>query len=401
MRGKATARRRRGVATVPAVQAAPTGCAARSADAPRLRPAARRRLRAAPGITLSAPLAAALVVIAVLAPGLPRPSSAAFNAATANGATSVTADTLDPPTALAATAGGTVSLSWTATPDAYASGHRILRATTSGGPYTQIAQIAPRTTTTYVDNPPSGATVYYYVARAYAGGWESANSNQVTATVTATGLATGDSWQIGLTHTAGTGPSRALVLVASNEQQTTSTPTLTGVTFGGRPLTQVTTRQVTSAGITALIEIWVLDEANLAAATSSTIVPTWTAAPDTPLYAHAVFANVNQTTMIGATTFATVTSETPNPVPMAPVATAARDTVIGAATAGESGAYTAQNGFTLGQTQSTTSGGTTSMGAAHKAATGADETVSMPFNSASPPSINRQIVLAMVLKVRP
>ena len=102
------------------------------------------------------------------------------------GSTSVTpndfnSDTLNPPTLLAATSGASASLSWTATADTYASGHRVLRGTATGGPYTQIAEVTPRTTTTYIDSPAAGT--YYYVARAFYQSWESVNSNEVSAVV--------------------------------------------------------------------------------------------------------------------------------------------------------------------------------------------------------------------------
>ena len=102
------------------------------------------------------------------------------------GSTSVTpndfaSDTLNPPTLLAATGGASASLSWTATADTYASGHRVLRGTATGGPYTQIAEVTPRTTTTYIDSPAAGT--YYYVARAFYQSWESVNSNEVSAVV--------------------------------------------------------------------------------------------------------------------------------------------------------------------------------------------------------------------------
>ena len=102
------------------------------------------------------------------------------------GSTSVTpndfaSDTLNPPTGLAATGGASVNLSWTATTDTYASGHRVLRGTATGGPYTQIAEVTPRTTTTYIDSPAAGT--YYYVARAFYQSWESVNSNEVSAVV--------------------------------------------------------------------------------------------------------------------------------------------------------------------------------------------------------------------------
>ncbi len=118
------------------------------------------------------------------------------------GSTSVTpndfaTDTLDPSSGLGATGGASIDLSWTATPDTYGSGHRVLRATTTGGPYTQIAEVTPRTTTDYTDSPADGT--YYYVVRAFHQNWESVNSNEASATKTsatpmrlATGTYTGD-----------------------------------------------------------------------------------------------------------------------------------------------------------------------------------------------------------------
>ncbi|MFQ5879446.1 MAG: hypothetical protein ACE5IZ_04665 [Dehalococcoidia bacterium] len=95
-----------------------------------------------------------------------------------------TTDALDPPTGLTAASSGTnIDLSWTATVDTYASGHRVLRGTASGGPYTQIAQVTPRTTTSYVDSPAAGT--YYYVVRAFYQSWESVNSNEASASISA------------------------------------------------------------------------------------------------------------------------------------------------------------------------------------------------------------------------
>jgi len=108
-------------------------------------------------------------------------SDAAFTAATESNNNLLGTDTLDPPSSLIASGTGSVTLDWTATTDTYASGHRVYRASNPGGPYIQIADIAPRTTVTYVDSPQGGT--YYYVARAYAGTWESVDSNEVTANV--------------------------------------------------------------------------------------------------------------------------------------------------------------------------------------------------------------------------
>ncbi|MDO8615545.1 MAG: hypothetical protein Q7T33_07370, partial [Dehalococcoidia bacterium] len=139
--------------------------------APRIRIAGLALLAFAAGLFLSSPM---------------DNSAAIFTKSTSVGSNVFNADTLNAPTGLAATGGGTIALSWTATADAYASGHRVLRGTASGGPYTQIAEVTPRTTTTYTDSPVAGT--YYYVARAFYQNWESVNSNEASATVSAPGI---------------------------------------------------------------------------------------------------------------------------------------------------------------------------------------------------------------------
>jgi alpha-tubulin suppressor-like RCC1 family protein len=106
-------------------------------------------------------------------------TTAAFTSATENVANSFTADTLAAPTSLTTTDGITISLSWTATTDSYATGHRIFRSSTPGGPYTQVAEVTPRSTVTYVDSPEPG--IWYYVARSYYLGWESVDTAEKTA----------------------------------------------------------------------------------------------------------------------------------------------------------------------------------------------------------------------------
>lgn len=107
----------------------------------------------------------------------------AFTGTSTNTANTYVADTLDAPTSPGAVGGGDVTLSWTATADTYATGHRVLRSASPGGPYTQIAQVTPRTNTSYVDSPGTGT--YYYVIRSYFANWESADSAEVSATVAA------------------------------------------------------------------------------------------------------------------------------------------------------------------------------------------------------------------------
>lgn len=102
----------------------------------------------------------------------------------------VATDTLDPPTTLAATGGASAALTWTATVDSYASGYEIRRAALSGGPYSLITTVTPRTTVSATDSPGANGT-YYYVLRSAFQNWRSVNSNQAAATITLAATATG------------------------------------------------------------------------------------------------------------------------------------------------------------------------------------------------------------------
>ncbi len=141
-------------------------------------PAAGDNGRALPNLIL----AAALVALGLLVTATAVSVYAIFTGSTSVPNNDFASDTLDPPSGLGApVSGADVNLSWTATVDTYASGHRVLRGTASGGPYSQIAEVTPRTTITYTDNPGDGT--FYYVARAFYQSWESGNSNEATATV--------------------------------------------------------------------------------------------------------------------------------------------------------------------------------------------------------------------------
>jgi len=122
----------------------------------------------------------ALVAAVLLALLLALPTAGAFfSNPTSNDANSSGADILAPPTGLAAACGPTITLDWTATVDTYATGYRVFRAGTPGGPYSQIAEITPRTTVTYDDTPPAG--IHYYVVRAYYLSWESVDGSEAVA----------------------------------------------------------------------------------------------------------------------------------------------------------------------------------------------------------------------------
>lgn len=149
---------------------------ARTGRPDRIAPRARRR-HAAPARTKST--AGALAVAALVAALLGVPgSNAAFLATTGNTGSSLAADTLDPPTSFAATSGTSMSLDWAATVDTYAAGYRILRSATSGGPYTQIADLPGQGTINHIDSSAEGT--YYYLARAYFGNWLSVDTAETS-----------------------------------------------------------------------------------------------------------------------------------------------------------------------------------------------------------------------------
>ena len=81
------------------------------------------------------------------------------------------------PTGLTATVGkAQVVLSWSASSGA--TSYNVKRSTTSGGPYTVVANTASRS---FTDAGLASGTTYYYVVSALKGASESANSSQVTA----------------------------------------------------------------------------------------------------------------------------------------------------------------------------------------------------------------------------
>jgi hypothetical protein len=134
-----------------------------------------------------------LIVAAILVPMLLASTTGVSLARLTDLATStkaISTDTLDPPTGLAATGGANASLTWTATADTYASGYDLQRAAVSGGPYSVVASITPRTTVAATDTPPTSGT-WYYVLRSVFQNWTSVNSNQASATVTLGSTPTG------------------------------------------------------------------------------------------------------------------------------------------------------------------------------------------------------------------
>jgi hypothetical protein len=85
------------------------------------------------------------------------------------------------PTALTATGGkNKITLRWTQSTSPNLQYNRVYRSNTSGGPYTLVAQFAPKTS--YNDPVAGGQTRYYVVTAVNTSGGESALSNQASAT---------------------------------------------------------------------------------------------------------------------------------------------------------------------------------------------------------------------------
>jgi len=85
------------------------------------------------------------------------------------------------PTGLTATGGkNKITLRWTQAASPNLQYNRIYRADVSGGPYTLVAQVAPRTS--YNDQVPGGSTRYYVVTAVNTSSGESPYSNQASAT---------------------------------------------------------------------------------------------------------------------------------------------------------------------------------------------------------------------------
>ena len=141
----------------------------------RRRPARRPRRVAATPAMLTVLLLASVLPLALSAP----PTSGA----TLSDVASVTANTLTsgsllPPTNLSAAAagGGGAALTWTATTSTIATGYLVLRSSTIGGPYTQIATVSGGTSTSYTDSTATGTV--YYVVQSSVQSWSSANSTE-------------------------------------------------------------------------------------------------------------------------------------------------------------------------------------------------------------------------------
>jgi hypothetical protein len=133
----------------------------------------RRVERAGRGPLAVSALLAATLLLAMSA------SASTFNSTT-TASQSIASATLAAPTGLTATCvslSSNVTLNWTATSSTFATGYEVLSSTTTGGPYTPVAPVSGRTTTTYTDTINLLQTKYW-VVEATVDTWTSLASNQ-------------------------------------------------------------------------------------------------------------------------------------------------------------------------------------------------------------------------------
>jgi hypothetical protein len=197
-------------------------------------------------------------------------------------------------------------------------------------------------------------------------------------------------WVEGLTHAAPAGTDRLLVFIAPAEDDDDS-PTVT-VTYGGQTMTPVIEQsQIGDDLVSADVFAFILNESGIAAASGDNFDPTWTGLIDLEhaSYISVFLSGVNQDDPIGASSGAGVIGEAT--VTADPLATAAGDMVIVAATHGGPGnEYTLNNGFTVGVHNE----GVHQQGVAgYKAATGANETPSATHGGG-----NRQVIVGFVVQ---
>jgi hypothetical protein len=125
-------------------------------------------------------LALATGSLALIALG-PAPTSLARFTDAAVSTGTLASDTLAPPTGLTATGGTSVTLAWTPTTDAYATGYDVRRATVIAGPYTSVGSVTPGSASSTTDSPGTGT--WHYVLRSTYQGWASVDSVRASATV--------------------------------------------------------------------------------------------------------------------------------------------------------------------------------------------------------------------------
>jgi rhamnogalacturonyl hydrolase YesR len=199
------------------------------------------------------------------------------------------------------------------------------------------------------------------------------------------------SWVTGTSHTKEAGSSRLLVVIGHAEGSAGSDtyPYLSTVTYGGQTMTKVTDKTQTWESVTrAYVAVFILNEAGVAAASSSTISASWSGASTNSL-TSVFLGNVDQANPVGD--YATNGVKDAATIATSALATSNEDMVIVGATCTEAGTYTPNNSFIEGTESPITSADGCGD---YKAATGVAETPSVTHST----STNRQAIIGFVVQ---
>jgi hypothetical protein len=192
-----------------------------------------------------------------------------------------------------------------------------------------------------------GTTYYWRIDENNLGGTTTGTVWSFTTTSQQNVLIIG-SWITGLTHAKETGTNRGLIFIAHGKH-TSADPNLTAVSYGGQSMTRIIAKLQPAATNRPYVAAFYLNEAGIAAATTTTFTPTWTNEPPYLEYRSAFVENVNQTTSIGAIDSNATDLGTGPTIGTHALATAPGDLVIESSAntgSGTNGTFTANNGFT-------------------------------------------------------
>ncbi|MBN1392701.1 MAG: glycoside hydrolase family 88 protein [Sedimentisphaerales bacterium] len=200
------------------------------------------------------------------------------------------------------------------------------------------------------------------------------------------------SWVTGTSHTKEAGSNRILVVIGHAEGSSGSNPVLSAVTYGGQTMTKVADKtQTWDATARAYVAVFILNEAGVAAASSSTISATWSGTSSNHL-TSVFLGNADQANIIGdiavngVRALATIATSA--------LATSDGDIVIAGVTCTGTGTYTPNNGFTEGAESPISNADGCGI---YKSATGVPETSSVTHST----STNHQAIVGFVVQAIP